>query len=378
MKLKISLRNFHQLKKVAAISISAHWLKRESDGVLITCKDNYLTIHASDNLINVKYQIPEDKESLMIIQEGKLFVDAKLLTNLAEHLKGDYVEIFKTENNNFQLKCGSFVSNLSSLDDNSFYFEDFDTKGYQEIEVSKNLLKETYYRFKDFVKQATDSLSAKIKIAIIGINFNNINKRLNVSSTDSYSVVYGVFPNENEDFEFTIIPSTIHKIIGLLSAEDEKLKIYLQENSLIVKKENLQMKCRLVEGSYPSILHWFDKEYEHKIVIDRKKLIEAIDRSALLTDSFPKIIQCEVDKNKFIIENKGGQRGLSKEEIAIENLKKSNIIISFDSQKLKALLKNIEDDHVIFQFNSPSQPAVIKSLDDNSNYQEIILPTRIF
>ncbi|WP_391591850.1 DNA polymerase III subunit beta [[Mycoplasma] cavipharyngis] len=376
MKLKISLKNFKKIKNIANISISNYWFRRESEGVLIICENKYLSVYASDSLMNVKFRIPEDKDSLQIIQEGKIFIDAKILINLIEHLTDDYVEIFKTESDNFQLNCGSYNCSLSSYNQPNFKFEDFDTTNYQKIDFEKSFLKEIYLRFKDFVKQNNENYTSNVNNSIIAINFKNVDKQLKILSTDAYSVVYGCFAHDSLDFEFNIIPSVINKILRLVNENEQIIEFYLNKNNLIIKKDDVCIKSRLIDETYPSIIHWFEKEYDRKIVVNKNNLIDAIDRSSLLSDSLPKIICCEIAGNKLIIENKGSQRGSSKEEIIVKNITKKNISISFDSQKLKALLRNIDSESVILALTEPTQPTIIKPLNTDCPYQEIILPTR--
>lgn len=378
MKMRISLQNFKKIKNISQLLISSGPFKQNMDNVLLICKDGFLTVYALDQLMHVKAIICEDDENLKIIQEGKIFVNAKTLTSLIDNLKDKTVEIFKTENNTFQISCGSFVCDLTTTNQLNFYFDDFDTKEYLKIVLKHDMLKEIYNRFKDFVKATTDVLTNNANNGITAINLKNTNKVLNVCSTDSFSVVWAHFDNENPDFELNILPSTLGKILSLIKADEEKLEFYVTDKNIIFKSLFLTLRSRLIEGKFPSIIHWFNSNVDHEIVVVKNDLIDAIDRSALLSDSFPKIIQIELLKNKMIIENKGGQRGSSKEELEIINNKKSTLKIAFNSQKLKMILKNINDSHLVLKFTTDVKPVIVKALKDEVNYQQIILPTRNF
>lgn len=378
MKMRISLQNFKKIKNISQLLLSSGPFKQNMDNVLLICKDGFLTVYALDQLMHVKAMIWEDHENLKIIQEGKIFVNAKTLTSLIDNLKDKTVEIFKTENNTFQISCGSFVCDLTTTNQLNFYFDDFDTKEYLKIVLKHDMLKEIYNRFKDFVKATTDVLTNNANNGITAINLKNTNKVLNVCSTDSFSVVWAHFDNENPDFEFNILPSTLGKILSLIKSDEEKLEFYVTDKNIIFKSPFLILRSRLIEGKFPSIIHWFNSNVDHEIVVVKNDLIDAIDRSALLSDSFPKIIQIELLKNKMIIENKGGQRGSSKEELEIINNKKSTLKIAFNSQKLKMILKNINDSHLVLGFTTDVKPVIVKALKDEVNYQQIILPTRNF
>ena len=72
----------------------------------------------------------------------------------------------------------------------------------------------------------------------------------------------------------------ISKIIP--GAVDEDVIIYLTDNHIVFDFDSTTVVSRLIEGEYFKIDQMLSSDYETKVRINKKELLECIDRATLL------------------------------------------------------------------------------------------------
>jgi len=128
---------------------------------------------------------------------------------------------------------------------------------------------------------------------------------------------------------------------------------------------------RLIEGEYLRIEQMLSNDYETKVTINKKELLECIDRATLLVkegDKKPIIINIldgvmELKINSII--------GSMNEDIDIQKFGK-DLMIGFNPNFLIDALKVIEDEEIDMYLVNSKAPCFIR--DSKENYIYLILP----
>ena len=152
---------------------------------------------------------------------------------------------------------------------------------------------------------------------------------------------------------------------------DDDVLIYFTDNHVVFDFDTTTVVSRLIEGEYFKIDQMLSSDYETKVKINKKELLDCIDRSTLLVkegDKKPIIINIaegtmELKINSFI--------GSMNEEIDIEKDGK-DILIGFNPKFFIDALRVIDEEEISLYMVNPKAPCFIK--DDAGKFIYLILP----
>ena len=131
------------------------------------------------------------------------------------------------------------------------------------------------------------------------------------------------------------------------------------------------MVSRLIEGEYFRIEQMLSTDYETKVRVNKKELLNCIDRATLLireSDKKPIIIQIEDGEMRLKLTSGVGSMN---EEIVIEKEGK-DILIGFNPKFMIDALRVIDDEMVTLYLVNPKAPCFIR--DEKESYIYLILP----
>ena len=131
------------------------------------------------------------------------------------------------------------------------------------------------------------------------------------------------------------------------------------------------MVSRLIEGEYFRIEQMLSSDYETKVKVNKKELLNCIDRATLLireSDKKPIIVQISDGEMRLKLTSGVGSMN---EEIVIEKEGK-DILIGFNPKFLIDALRVIDDEMVTLYLVNPKAPCFIR--DEKGTYIYLILP----
>lgn len=170
-----------------------------------------------------------------------------------------------------------------------------------------------------------------------------------------------------------IVPGkTLIEVSKILSGEIESMvNISYTNNHIVFEFDNTIVVSRLIEGEYFKIDQMLSSDYETKVRINKKELLNCIDRATLLVkegDKKPIIINIGDELMELKIKS---QVGSMNEEIYISKEGK-DLLIGFNPKFLIDALRVIDDEEVTLYLMNAKAPCFIK--DDEENYIYLILP----
>ena len=171
-----------------------------------------------------------------------------------------------------------------------------------------------------------------------------------------------------------IVPGkTLQEISKIIGGEAEAdVDISFTRNHIVFEFDRTVVVSRLIEGEYFRIDQMLSSDYETKARINKKELLDCIDRATLLIkegDKKPIIIDIKDESMEFKIKS---QIGSMDEEIHVPQGRKGS---SDRIQILKFLidaLRVIDDEEVDLYFMNAKAPLFIK--DAEQSYIYLILP----
>ena len=330
--------------------------------ILIDAIGDKIKLTANDMELGIETKIDGD-----IIEKGIIALDAKIFLEIVRKLPDNNISVETNDDFKTTIVCEKAKFNIiGKAGDDFSYLPEIEKKDY--ITISQFTLRE-------IVRQTIFSISdSDVNKLMSGELFQIQENELKVVSLDGHRIsirkieLKQVYPN----IKVVVPGKTLNEVSKIISGDvDKEINIFFTEKHIIFEFDETIVVSRLLEGEYFKIDQMLSNDYETKIQINKKELLDCIDRATLLVkegDKKPIIINItntfmELKINSFV--------GSMNETIDIEKEGK-DILIGFNPKFLIDALKVIDDEIVTIYYVNPKAPCFIK--DNEEHYIYLILP----
>jgi DNA polymerase-3 subunit beta len=199
------------------------------------------------------------------------------------------------------------------------------------------------------------------------------NDQFKVVSLDGHRIsVRNITLKNSYDDNSVIVPGkTLLELSKIIPGDvDKDVSIFLCENHVIFEYESVKVVSRIIEGNYFKIDQMISNDYETKIDVSKKELLEVINRSTLLVkegDKKPIVFNVKDDMATLSITSTIGSMN---DDVDIHKTGK-DIMIGFNPKFLIDALRVIDDENVTLYMVNPKAPCIIKN--DDGSYLYLIL-----
>ncbi len=330
--------------------------------ILIDASANEIKLTANDMELGIETRIEGE-----ILEKGVIAVDAKVFTEIVRKLPDNDITIESKNNFQISITCEKAHFNISGKSG-----EDFSYLPYIE---KTDFLTLSQFTLKEVIRQTIFSIADNDNNKLMtGELFEIHENQLKVVSLDGHRIsIRKIELKENYQDRKVVVPGkSLQEISKILSGEtDEEVRIFFTNNHIVFEFDTTTVVSRLIEGEYFKINQMLSNDYETKFVINKKELLNCIDRATLLVkegDKKPIIFRISDDNMEI---NINSQLGSMKEEIDIEKEGK-DIMIGFNPKFLIEALRVIDDENITIYMVNPKAPCYIR--DEEQQYIYLILP----
>ena len=330
--------------------------------ILIDATTNIIKLTANDMELGIETIIEGQ-----IDQKGMIALDAKIFSDIVRKLPDNEIVIESDENLQTLITCEKSKFNITGKSG-----EDFSYLPYIEREkpvvISQFTLKEV---IRQTIFSIADNDSNKL---MTGELFQIEGNMLRVVSLDGHRIsIRKTELKETYGPRKVVVPGkTLMEVSKILSGEvDSEVTISFTNNHIVFEFDSTVVVSRLIEGEYFRIDQMLSSDYETKVKINKRELLNCIDRATLLVkegDKKPIIINILDEVMELKIKS---QIGTMDEEIMISKEGK-DLLIGFNPKFLIDALRVIDDEEVTLYLMNPKAPCFIK--DDKEMYVYLILP----
>lgn len=330
--------------------------------ILIDASTNEIKLTANDMELGIETKIEGD-----IIQKGIIAVDAKVFAEIVRKLPDNDVTI--ETNNNYQISiiCEKAHFNISGKSG-----EDFSYLPYIE---KTDFISLSQFTLKEVIRQTIFSIADNDNNKLMTGEFFEVhNNELKVVSLDGHRISIRKIELKDtyQDRKVVVPGKSLQEISKILSGETEdEVRIFFTNNHIVFEFDTTMVVSRLIEGEYFKINQMLSSDYETRFVINKKELLNCIDRATLLVkegDKKPIIFRITNENMEISINS---QLGSMKEDIDIEKEGK-DILIGFNPKFLIDALRVIDDENITIYMVNPKAPCYIR--DEEQKYIYLILP----
>lgn len=330
--------------------------------ILIDASANEIKLTANDMELGIETKIEGE-----IAERGVIALDAKIFSEIVRKLPDSDVTIETDASFKTTITCEKAKFNIVGKSGDDFSYIPYIERN-EPIVMSQFTLKEV---IRQTIFSIADNDNNKL---MTGELFEIEENDLKVVSLDGHRIsIRNIELKNNYSHKKVVVPGkTLQEVSKILpgSAEDE-LSIFLTDNHIVFEFENTTVVSRLIEGEYFKIEQMLSSDYETKVKINKRELLDCIDRATLLVkegDKKPIIMNItdgtmELKINSFI--------GSMNEDIDIAKEGK-DILIGFNPKFFIDALRVIDEEEVTLYMVNPKAPCFIK--DDEGTFIYLILP----
>lgn len=330
--------------------------------ILIDASANEIKLTANDMELGIETKIEGE-----IAERGVIALDAKIFSEIVRKLPDSNVTIETDASFKTTITCEKAKFNIVGKSGDDFSYIPYIERN-EPIVMSQFTLKEV---IRQTIFSIADNDNNKL---MTGELFEIEENDLKVVSLDGHRIsIRNIELKNNYSHKKVVVPGkTLQEVSKILpgSAEDE-VSIFLTDNHIVFEFENTTVVSRLIEGEYFKIEQMLSSDYETKVKINKRELLDCIDRATLLVkegDKKPIIMNItdgtmELKINSFI--------GSMNEDIDIAKEGK-DILIGFNPKFFIDALRVIDEEEVTLYMVNPKAPCFIK--DDEGTFIYLILP----
>ncbi|BDB22676.1 MULTISPECIES: DNA polymerase III subunit beta [Cupriavidus] len=206
-------------------------------------------------------------------------------------------------------------------------------------------------------------------------------KKVMAVATDGHRLAYCGVELENEAAgvgarQEVIIPrKTILELQRLLEDNDDPVTVQLAANQVKFTFANIELISKLVEGKFPDFQRVIPKGYKNAFAIDRVRLQQALQRTAILTTDKFKGVRCILDTHVLKISSTNADQEEAQEELELD-YSGDALDIGFNVTYLLDVLANLKSEQVQVSLGDSNSSALI-TVPEDDNFKYVVMPMRI-
>lgn len=376
MEFIVNHKQFTQALSEVNKAISTKSLIPILSGIKITADQFGITLIASNSNIFIEKFIPvliEDEKIATILKAGTIVVPAKYFIEIIKKMPSDIAikskneQIIKIQSEEITLSLNGFPAdefpNVPLIDNHA------------EIKVETEQLIEV---FKQTVFAVAKNESRPV---LTGVHIELSNNKFICAATDSHRLAIRETRLSSDVKANCIVPSaTINELLKLMNSNSKFVYIYLSESHIIFTLGTTTLYSRLIEGKYPNISNLIPNDFKTIINLDRKKILQGVDRSSLLASEWANNnVNLEIINESTIkISSNASQIGKISETQQIDAIQgEKQLNISFDGRFMVDALRAIKEETITLSFGGSMRSILIEA-GERSAAVHLISPVRAY
>ena len=339
--------------------------------VLLTAKENCLTISATDLEITAVINVPAETSG-----SGATTVNAKIFGDIVRELPEGKVNLELADGERLSIKAGG-----ANLKINGVSAEEFPSLPGIGINVTTSI---SATQFLDMINKTIYAASSdETCFNLTGVYFCKVEEAgqdcLRLVSTDGHRLAIITRPlGELKVEQGVIVPkkglSEIRRFLADLA--DAEIGIGLQDGFLIIDTQDAKFSMRLIDGEFPDYQQVIPKETTSTAKVDSVLLSKALRRVSLLVTDKMKGVRLNFASNSLKISSSSPELGEADEEISIE-YQGDPVEVGFNAVYLQDIAASLgEDQQLEIELSGSLGPGKLLAASD-PGYYAVVMPMRL-
>lgn len=336
-------------------------------GILLEAVNGNLRLTATDREIGIETVIAAD-----VTTEGACVIDGRLLSAMVRRLSSERTSLQLEPNSQVIIRSGSTRFSVPSRSEEEFpRIKDAD--GSPSCTLSQSELRK-------LIRHTIFAVShEETRPYLTGMLVELEGAEIHVVSTDANRLAFrkgSLTQPVSEPIKVIIPGKSFAELARLLQTDDEaQVEMAVASNQAIFSMPGTRFVTRLIEGQFPDYRRVFPASYHTKIVADRKELLAAVDRAALVARKGTPTVRLHVKENVLVLTATEAEVGELYEEMPVAQ-EGGDLEMSYQSRFLSDVLRVIEEPHVVIEMGDGLLPAVVYGEGDEA-YRYVVMPVRV-
>lgn len=169
---------------------------------------------------------------------------------------------------------------------------------------------------------------------------------------------------EVQALDVTIPAKALQELMKMLERQAESsVTVKCDRGQAIFEWVDQRLTTRLLEGQYPNYRQLLPKQFGHQATVERRTLLSAVERIAVLADQKNNIVKLVLSPSKESLSLSVDAPDVgSGEETIPAQITGEDLIIAFNVKYLLDGLKTLNTAEIQMQFNTSTSPAILTPL----------------
>lgn len=350
---------------------------------LLKTEGNAISLSATDLEVGIQSILPANT-----IEGGAITVRARSLLDIVRELPDTDIQIQTRENSRLEIRANKSVFNILGLPAEDFpEIPGFTSEESQQFvrmngTVVMSMLEKTLYA------ASTD----EARYHLNGVFFETLETKseddstrrvFRMVATDAHRLSLVDNPEALFDesawrlfTEGIIVPRKgLNELRRLLSEGKEDFFVTIRGRMLFVKRDNIFLSMRLIEGKYADYRRIIPERSASAIAVDREAFLASLKRISLMSSDKSRSVTFSLSPGVLQLSSQSPELGDAKEEISID-YEGEELKIGFNSRYLIDAVSTIEGEKVLLELRGRQNPGVIRS-STGANHTSVVMPMRI-
>lgn len=369
MKIRLDKNLFQKaISRVEGV-ISSRELKSQLSNILFEVTDGRLVLTATDLEIGIRTSMEVEVETA-----GEITLPARKLSQIVKAIPGDTVELTANEAHEAVIldNSGTSRARFAILGLPKSEFPNVGTIDQEKLVEFPNSLFMKMLRSTSFAIAEEDS-----RFVFNGLFVINDKNLVTFVATDGKRLakIERDYPTEFPFQEGIIIPHKAVREIAKLLEPGKTSHIGLGNNQLLLKTDEVELFCNLIEGQYPNYNQVIPAEFAYNINLSRADLIRSIKSVSVLANEQSRQVRLSFEKEKLKIVAHTPEVGEADDYIYCD-YSGETVEIGFNYEFILDAASVIESEDMILGLNNSVAPLVLKDKEDDS-FVAVVMPMKL-
>ena len=185
--------------------------------------------------------------------------------------------------------------------------------------------------------------------------------------------------NDVSQLELTVPARALRELERMLAPHQptDTVALHFEQGQIIFQGTDQRLTTRTLEGQYPPYRQLIPNQFQRQLAIDRRKLLNAVERIAVLADQKNNVIKFSIDSvNQHLSLSVEAQDVGSGQESMAAQVTGEGLDIAFNVKYLIDGLKALSTSDIQIQMNAPNSPVILTPLGGRK-MTYLVMPVQI-
>ncbi len=369
MKLKINREQLLPAIQRAVSAVERRQTMPILGNFLMSVEDGVLDVLATDLEMEVHARTRVDADGDM-----QFTLPARKMVDICRALPENAEIVIEVSGDKAEIRSGSSRFNI-------VLFPAADFPGIQ-MDMPEVWLDVEEGRLKQLLNGTAFSMGVQdVRYYLNGMLWEVTPKRFRAVATDGHRLALGEMDLDvtgDWDEQDVLVPrKTIMELIRILDAGKEPVRVEVGERFVRVRKDDLMLTSKLIEGRYPDYNRVIPWDSPCKAMIDRVLLKQALQRVAILSNEKYRGVRMEFSRDRLVVQASNPEQESAEESLPCEfDDSHGRLGIGFNVGYLMDIVSVIEGDMVEIQLKDSENSGLVKERN-GEGFLYVVMPMRL-